>query len=104
MQLMNEVFVDYLGKFFVIYLNDILIFSSTKEENLRHLSLVLKRLSDDQITINLEKCDLMKEDLVFLGFFISQGQLKMHPSKVEAILSWPSPKSTLEVRSFHGLA
>lgn len=69
MRLVNEVFVDYLGKFFVIYLDDILIFSSTKEEYLRHLSLVLKRPFDAQLTINLDKCDFMKEELVYLGFF-----------------------------------
>lgn len=54
-RLMNEVFSDFLGKFVVICLDDILIFSSTKEEHLRHLSLFLKRLSDAQLTINLEK-------------------------------------------------
>jgi hypothetical protein len=61
MRLMNEVFSDYLGKFIVIYLDDILIFSSIKEEHLKHLQLVLKRLSDAKLTINLEKCDFMKE-------------------------------------------
>ncbi len=62
LRFMNEVFTDYLGKFVVIYLDDILIFSSTKEEHLRHLSLVLKRLSDAKLTIDLEKCDFMKEE------------------------------------------
>ena len=104
MRLMNEVFSDYLGKFVVIYLDDILIFSSTKEEHLTNLNLVLKRLYDAKLTINLEKCDFMEEELVYLGFVISQGQLKMDPSKVEAILSWPTPKSTSEVRIFHGLS
>ena len=97
MRLMNEVFVDYLGKFVVIYLDDILIFSSTKEEHLRHLNLVLKRLFDAQLTIKLDAQLTIK--LVYLGFFISQGKLKMDPNKVEAIISCPTPKSTLEVRS-----
>ena len=103
MWLMNEVFVDYLGKFFVIYLDDIFPFSSIKEEHLRNTSLVLKRLSDAQLTVNLGKCDFMKEELVCLSFFISQGHLKMDPSKVEAILSWPTPKCASKVRSFHQL-
>ena len=54
--------------------------------------------------INLDKCDFMKEELVFLGFVISKGNLKMDPTKVEAILNWPTPKNASEVKSFHGLA
>ncbi len=69
MRFMNEVLFDYFSKFFVIYLGDILIFSSTKEEHLRNLSLVLQRLSNANVSINHEKCDFMKEDLVYLGFF-----------------------------------
>lgn len=54
--------------------------------------------------INLEKCDFMKEELVYLGFIISKGSLKMDPSKVEAILNWPTPRSVGDIISFHGLA
>lgn len=59
-RLMNEILHDFIGKFVVVYLDDILIFSKTKEEHLQHLANVLKQLSDEQLTINLEKCDFMK--------------------------------------------
>lgn len=54
--------------------------------------------------INLEKCTFMQEELMYLGFVISKGTLKMDQDKVSVILSWPIPKSIATVRSFHGLA
>lgn len=104
MQLMNEVLQDFIGKFVIVYPDDILIYSRNKEEHLQHLKMVLQRLQEQQLKINLEKCDFLKEELVYLGFVISKGELKMDPSKVEAILNWPTPRATGEVRSFHGLA
>ena len=54
--------------------------------------------------INLEKCDFLKQELVYLGCVISKGELKIDPSKVEAIINWPTPRAVGEVQSFHGLA
>lgn len=101
---MNEVLKDFTSKFLVVYLDDSLIFSMTKEEHLKHIMVVLSRLKEEHLTINLDKCDFMKQELVYLGFFLSQGDLKMDESKVAVILSWPPPKNTSEVRTFHGLA
>ncbi|GLJ27821.1 hypothetical protein SUGI_0546000 [Cryptomeria japonica] len=104
MRLINEVLKDYIGKFVVVYLDDILISSKFKVEHLKHIEIVLKKLCDEQLTINLEKCEFMKQELVYLGFVISSGDLNMDSSKVEAIISWPTPKTASEVRIFHGLA
>lgn len=54
--------------------------------------------------VNLDKCFFLQEELVFLGFVVSKSNLRMDPSKVEAILNWPTPRSASEVKSFHGLA
>lgn len=86
-----------------MYLDDILIFSKNKDEHLIHLDLVLKRLDEEHLKINLEKCVFLQEEIVFLGFVISKSSLKMDPSKVEAILNWPTPRNASEVKSFHGL-
>jgi len=103
MRLMNEVLKPFLNKFIVVYLDDILIFSDSKEDHIRHIHQVLRRLQEEKLRINLDKCVFLQEELIFLGFVISKASLKMDPSKVTAILNWPSPTTASEVRSFHVL-
>lgn len=62
MRLMNEVLKDFIGRFMVVYLDDILIYSKTKEEHVKHLEEVLKRIHVEKLSINLEKCDFFKKD------------------------------------------
>jgi hypothetical protein len=60
MRLMNEILKDFIGKFVVVYLDDISVFSRTKEEYLRHLTLVIRRLQREKLLINLNKSSFMK--------------------------------------------
>ena len=60
MRLMNEVLKDFIGRFVIVYLDDILVFNKTKEENLRHLTLVMRRLQQEKLLINLMKSSFMK--------------------------------------------
>ena len=79
MILMNEVFRDFIGKFVIVYLDDIFVFIQTEEEHLNNLRYVLERLQQEKLLINVKKCTFMKTELVYLGFVISRDGLKMDP-------------------------
>ena len=66
MRLMNEVLKEFIGKFVIVYLDDILVYSRFKEEHLRHLNYVLQKLQQETLLLNLKKCLFMKEELVYL--------------------------------------
>ena len=102
--LMNEALNEIISKFVIVYLDDILIYSRSKDELIIHLSYVLRKLHQEKLLVNLKKCSFMKEELVYLGFVISADGLKMDLEKLKAIIEYPSPISVFEVRSFHGLA
>jgi hypothetical protein len=104
MRLMNEVLKDFIEKFIIVYLDDILIFSKTEAEHMKHLSTMMWRLQQEKLLINMKKSLFIKIELTYLGFVIFVNKLKMDPDKVELIKNWTSPKSIFEVRRFHGLA
>jgi hypothetical protein len=104
MRLMNEVLREFIRKFIIVYLDDILIYSKSVAEHLKHLAKVMRKLQQEKLLINMKKSSFMKTKLIYLGFFILANELRMDPDKVEVIKNWPSPRNVFEVRSFHGLA
>lgn len=104
MRLMNHVLREFLGKFIVVYFDDILIYSKNLDDHCVHLRVVLQVLRYENLYANLEKCVFCTDHVIFLGFIVSSKGVHVDEEKVKAIREWPPPKNVSEVRSFHGLA
>jgi hypothetical protein len=96
--------MEYLDKFVVVFIDDILVFSRSEEEHEEHLRLVLQKLREHQLYAKFSKCAFWLKEVSFLGYIITDGGIAVDPSKVRDILNWSPPKNVLEIRSFLGLA
>ncbi|CAL8120214.1 unnamed protein product [Prunus armeniaca] len=85
MRLMNEVLRPFIDDFVIVYLDDILIFSVTWEEHLHHIAQVLEVLRTNQLQLNGKKCEFGKQHLVYLGFIVGAGELKVDLEKVQLL-------------------
>ncbi|GJZ17592.1 putative reverse transcriptase domain-containing protein [Tanacetum coccineum] len=104
MDLMNRIFHEYLDKFVIVFIDDILVYSKSEEEHERHLRIVLEILRQKKLYAKFSKCEFWLQQVAFLGHIVSADGIIMDPSKVEAITKWPRPTTVTEVRSFLGLA
>ncbi|CAL9692012.1 unnamed protein product [Knipowitschia caucasica] len=86
------------------YLDDVVIFSDTWEQHLRHLERVLGQIERAGLTLNPSKCQWAKEEAKYLGYRLGRGEVRPQMDKVEAIRGCPRPRTKKEVRSFLGLA
>src|SRR6202048_3942583 len=84
---MNDTFRDFLNKFLIIYLDDLLVYSDTLTEHRRHVWIVLKRLWDAKLCLKLSKCQFHVQEVAFLEYVIGFNGVKMDPEKVKAITS-----------------
>jgi hypothetical protein len=96
MYLMNKVFMEYLNRFIVVFIDDILIFSKTMEEHEEHLRLVLEKLRSNQLYVKFSKCEFWLTEVAFLGRIISAGGVSVDPGKVKDVLNWMSPATVSE--------
>jgi hypothetical protein len=101
---MNSVLSPFLRKCVVVFIDDILIYSSTWTEHLHQLRAVFTTLDQHHFKVKLSKCSFAQTQLHYLGHVISQQGVATDPAKVSVIQSWPSPKSAKDIRSFLGLA
>ena len=98
--LMNRVFKDFLDRFVLIFIDDILVYSKTEEEHEKHLRIVLETLRSNQLKEIFSKCHFWKSRVKFPSHIISESGISMDPSKIEAIQNWKIPESVTEIRSF----
>jgi hypothetical protein len=104
MNLMNSVFIDYLDKFVVVFIDDILIYSQSEEEHVDHLKMVLQRLREHQLFAKLSKCKFWINEVLLLGHIINKDGLAVDPKKVADILNWKAPTDARGIKSFIGMA
>lgn len=104
MCLMNNIFHQYLDKFVLIFIDDILVYSRNIKEHEEHLRLVLQTLREHQLYGKFSKCDFYKEQIQYLGHIISKEGIAVDPEKIKTIMEWPTPKDVADIRYFIGLA
>jgi hypothetical protein len=88
MYLMNKIFMEYLDKFVVVFIDDSLIYSKNEEEHEEHLRLVLQKLREHELYAKLSKCEFWLKEVSFLGHIITNGGTAVDPSKVSDVLKW----------------
>ena len=104
MDLMNRVFKPYLDQFVVVFIDDILVYSKSREEHESHLSVILQTLRDKQLYAKLMKCEFWLDIVSFLGHVVTKDGISVDPGKVDVVSNWRRPNTVTEIRSFLGLA
>ncbi|GJS63032.1 putative reverse transcriptase domain-containing protein [Tanacetum coccineum] len=91
MDLMNRVCKPYLDKFFIVFIDDILVYSKDKEEHGKHLKIILELLKKERLYAKFLKCDFWLDSVQFMGHVIDHSGVHVDPAKIEAIKSWAAP-------------
>src|SRR3954467_6857295 len=87
-RMMNSIFMEYLDKFVVVYLDDILIYSKNEEEHVEHLRLVLMKLREHHLYAKFSNCEFWLREVIYLGHVISTEGIAVNPESVQAVLDW----------------
>ena len=101
-RLMEECLGDLNLNWYIVYLDDVIVFSSTPEEHLERLEAVFKKLSEAGLKLKPSKCKFFQSSLTYHGHLISEEGIATEPSKIEAVKEWPVPESVSQVKSFLG--
>lgn len=95
---MNQIFHDF--SFVIVYIDDICIASKNEEEHKIHLRMVLERLRQYDIKINMAKCDIAKREVIFLGHKVTPEGITPTPERTQAIIDFPKPTKAFELKGF----
>jgi hypothetical protein len=104
MDLMNQVFHEFLDSFVVVFIDDILVYLANRVEHEEHLKIVLEKLRENKLFAKFKKCEFWLEEVAFLGHVVSKDGLVVNLAKVQAVVEYERPTSVREIHSFLGLA
>ena len=102
--MMNDISRPYLDDFVLVYLDDILIFSKTPKEHMRHLRIVFDTLREHKFYAKKSKCHFNASELEYLGHVVGKDDIRVDPKKVEAVAHWEVPRDVGQLCSFLGFA
>ncbi|XP_070003088.1 uncharacterized protein [Nicotiana sylvestris] len=91
MDLMNRVFKPFIDSFVIVFIDDIIVYSQSREDYAAHLRAVLQILQQHQLYAKFSKCELWLESIAFLGHVISREGIMVDPQKIAAVKNWPRP-------------
>ena len=103
-RLMNSVLTGLQGLKCLVYLDDIVVYGASLEDHNRRLKEVLKRLRENNLKLQPDKCEFLRKEVIYLGHIISENGIQPDPSKLKAIKEFPTPKKVKDIQSFIGLA
>ena len=101
-RLMHDCLGDLNMNWCIVYLDDIIVFSDTKEEHLKRLEAVFQKLMAAGLKLKPTKCFFFRDEIEYLGHVVSGKGISTNPKKIEAVAKWPTPKTVYDVRSFLG--
>ena len=104
MNLMYKIFMKYLDKFVIVFIDDILVYSKTKEDHVDHLRIVLQTLREHQLYAKFSKCEFWLDQVEFFGHVINKNGILVNPNKVKTVLDWEVPKNLKDIRALLGMA
>ncbi|KAL0171873.1 hypothetical protein M9458_032184, partial [Cirrhinus mrigala] len=100
----HKVLREFLHQSVIVYIDGILIYSRSEAEHRHHVAEVLQKLREHQLYLKAEKCSFHQPSVHFLGYIIDRHGVRMDEGKVDAVISWPAPKSIKERQRFLGFA
>ena len=104
MSLMIGIFKPYLDLFVIVFIDDILVYSKSREEHEKHLRIVLEMLREKKLYAKFSMCEFWLDSVSFLGHVVSKEGMMVDPSKIEIVKNWVRPTNVSEIRRFVGLA
>jgi hypothetical protein len=103
MRIMSDLFADYLGQFMWVYIDDILIYSDTEQDHLKHIAMVCDKLKQAQFYASRKKSEFFAASMDVLGHIIDDQGLRASPEKIARIEAWTTPKNKKQLQEFLGV-